>query len=159
MLCIALTSAVVTGINGFMLGSSKLVGALSAYRLFPEKYKEKNKVGVNENAIKFVTLIGLIAPFFGRQVILYIVDMSSLLAAIAYFYVCYISSKIAASKLESYLSKIGAAVSFIFILLLVVPTSPARLSFPSIIFMILWVMAGVFYYRKCSARFKTVRDI
>ena len=159
MLCIALTSAVVTGINGFMLGSSKLVGALSAYRLFPEKYKEKNKVGVNENAIKFVTLIGLIAPFFGRQVILYIVDMSSLLAAIAYLYVCYISSKIAASKLESYLSKIGAAVSFIFILLLVVPTSPARLSFPSIIFMILWVMAGVFYYRKCSARFKTVRDI
>lgn len=30
-------------------------------------------------------------PLFGREVILYIVDLSSLMAAIVYAYVCYIS--------------------------------------------------------------------
>ncbi|MDD3614033.1 MAG: APC family permease [Clostridia bacterium] len=159
LLVVALISAVVSGINGFMLGSSKLIGALAIYKLFPEKYKKKNKAGVNENAIKFVTLVGLIAPFFGRQVILYIVDMSSLLAALAYAYVCYISSKLGKNRLERHLSKLGVFVSIIFIALLVIPVSPARLSGPAIMFMVAWVIAGVFYYRKCNAAYKTAQDI
>ncbi len=158
LLTISLISAVVSGINGFMLGSSKLIGALSLYGLFPEKYKEKNKAGVYENAIKFVTLIGLIAPFIGREVILYIVDMSSLLAALAYLYVCYISYRIGKNKVEKYLSLIGVFVSAIFMGLLIIPTSPARLSIPSIIFMIIWVIAGVFYYRKYNVKYKAVRE-
>ncbi len=159
LLTIALISAVVSGINGFMLGSSKLIGALSIYKLFPEKYQKKNKAGVNENAIKFVTLVGLIAPFIGRQVILYIVDMSSLLAALAYLYVCYISSKISKNRLERYLSWVGVILSMVFVGLLIIPKSPARLSLPSIIFMFIWVIAGIFYYRTCSVRYKTARDI
>lgn len=159
LLSIALTSAVIGGINGFMLGSCKLIGALSIYGLFPEKYREKNKAGVYENGIKFVTLVSLIAPFFGRQVIIYIVDMSSLLAALAYLYVCYISYRIGKNKAEKYLSMVGTVLSIIFIGLLVIPISPARLSFPSMIFMFIWIIAGVFYYRKCSVKLKTVRHI
>lgn len=158
-LIIALISAVVSGINGFMLGSSKLIGALSTYRLFPEKYKEKNKAGVNENGIKFVAFVSLIAPFIGREVILYIVDMSSLLAALAYLYVCYISYKIGKNKVERFLSMVGVILSIIFIGLLIVPTSPARLSIPSMIFMLIWIIAGAFYYRKCNIKYKAARDI
>src|SRR5690606_37350140 len=110
---------------GFMLGSCKLIGALSIYGLFPEKYREKNKAVVYENGIKFVTLVSLIAPFFGRQVIIYIVDMSSLLAALAYLYVCYISYRIGKNKAEKYLSMVGTVLSIIFIGLLVIPISPA----------------------------------
>lgn len=159
LLVIALTSAVIGGINGFMLGSCKLIGALSTYKLFPQKYKEKNKVGVYENGIKFVTLVSLIAPFFGREVIIYIVDMASLLAAVAYLYVCYISYKIGKNKRERYFSMIGVIVSMIFIGLLIIPTSPARLSVPSIIFMFIWIITGAFYYRKCKIKLNTVKDI
>lgn len=159
MLVIALTSAVIGGINGFMLGSCKLIGALSIYKLFPEKYKEKNKAGVYENGIKFVTLVSLIAPFFGREVIIYIVDMSSLLAALAYLYVCYISYRIGKNNVEKYLSLVGVFVSIIFIALLIIPTSPARLSLPSVVFMIIWVITGAFYYRKCNIKYKVAKDI
>jgi len=93
LLIISLAGAVAGGINGFMLGSSKLIGALSRYKLIPAKYKEKNKNGVFENGVKFIAVVSLIAPWFGREVIIYIVDMSSLLAAVAYFYVCYIGFK------------------------------------------------------------------
>ncbi|MBZ2175019.1 APC family permease [Schnuerera sp. xch1] len=148
LLIIALAAAVTGGINGFMLSSSKLIGALSNYGLFPSKYKERNKVGVFEKGIKFVAIISLIAPWFGREVIIYIVDMSSLLAALAYFYVCYISSKIVKNRREKYLSSIGSFISIAFIGLLVIPWSPGRLSIPSILFVILWIVAGFFYYRK-----------
>lgn len=148
LLVIALAAAVTGGINGFMLSSSRLIGALSNYGFFPVKYKNQNKSGVFENGIRFVTFISLIAPFFGRQVIIYIVDMASLLAALAYFYVCYISYKITKVKKEKYLSLGGSFVSLIFIGLLVVPWSPAKLSAPSIIFMALWIALGYSYYRK-----------
>lgn len=155
MLIIALGAAVTGGINGFMLSSSRLIGSLSEYGFFPAKYKEQNKAGVFKNAIKFVTFISLIAPFIGRQVIIYIVDMASLLAAIAYFYVCYISLKILKGKKEKYFSLTGSIISLIFIGLLVMPFSPARLSTPSIIFMILWVIVGFFYYRRyCNSKIK-----
>lgn len=148
LLVIALAAAVTGGINGFMLSSSKLIGSLSTYGLFPSKYKEKNKAGVFEKGIRFVAFISLIAPWFGREVIIYIVDMSSLLAAIAYFYVCYISSKFAKKKKEKYISLAGCFVSLVFIALLLIPWSLGRLSLPSLIFMLLWIIVGFFYYRR-----------
>lgn len=154
LLLIALTAAVTSGINGFMLSASRLIGALSNYGFFPAKYKEQNKAEVFENGIKFVTFISLIAPLFGRQVILYIVDMASLLAAITYCYVCFISFKISKEKRQKYSSLMGSFVSLIFIALLVIPFSPARLSIPSMIFIAVWSIAGFFYYMKYCANWQ-----
>lgn len=153
LLIISLAGAVSSGINGFMLGSSKLIGALSMYGLVPAKYEKENKNGVFENGVKFVTLVSLIAPWFGREVIIYIVNMSSLLAAVAYFYVCYIGFK-HSKGLDRYFSAVGAIVSLIFIGLLIIPGSPAKLSSPSMILMILWALLGYFYYNKYSKTMK-----
>lgn len=153
LLIISLAGAVSSGINGFMLGSSKLIGALSMYGLVPAKYEKENKNGVFENGVKFVTLVSLIAPWFGREVIIYIVNMSSLLAAVAYFYVCYIGFK-HSKGLDRYFSAVGAIFSLIFIGLLIIPGSPAKLSSPSMILMILWALLGYFYYNKYSKTMK-----
>lgn len=153
LLIISLIGAVSGGINGFMLGSSKLIGALSRYRFIPAKYKKKNNNGVFEKGIKFITIVSLIAPWFGREVIIYIVDMSSLLAAVAYFYVCYIGIK-HSSGLDRYMSAMGAFVSIIFIGLLIIPGSPASLRRPSMIITILWIILGCFYYKGYSNRMK-----
>lgn len=149
LLIISLAGAVAGGINGFMLGSSKLIGSLSRYKLIPEKYNMENQNGVFENGVKFVTLVSLIAPWFGRKVIIYIVDMSSLLAATAYFYVCYIGFKNSKGA-NRILSLIGALVSILFIGLLVIPGSPSRLGLPSMVLLLLWAMFGYFYYKKYS---------
>lgn len=153
LLIISLIGAVSGGINGFMLGSSKLIGSLSRYGLIPEKYKRENDNGVFANGVKFVALVSLIAPWLGREVIIYIVDMSSLLAAVAYFYVCYISFKHSAGC-DRYFSAIGALVSIVFIGLLIIPGSPASLRTPSMLLTILWTILGYFYYKKYSNSMK-----
>ncbi len=153
LLIISLTGAVAGGINGFMLGSSKLIGSLSVYGLIPIKYKKENHNGVFENGVKFVALISLIAPWFGREAIIYIVDMSSLLSAIAYFYVCYIGFKNSKGS-NRYLSAMGAFISLVFIGLLTIPGSPGRLSSPSMVLMLLWGVLGYLYYRRYSNTMK-----
>ncbi|HBL06775.1 APC family permease [Clostridium sp. UBA7791] len=155
LLIISLAGAVAGGINGFMLGSSKLIGALSRYKLIPAKYKEKNKNDVFENGVKFIAVVSLIAPWFGREVIIYIVDMSSLLAAVAYFYVCYIGFKNSIG-VDKYFSALGAFIGLVFIGLLIIPGSPARLSRPSMVLVILWAVLGYFYYKKYSKTMKSI---
>ena len=150
LLVISLAGAVAGGINGFMLSSSKLVGALSSYKLIPDKYQNVNDNHVFHNGIKLVALVSLIAPWFGREVIIYIVDMSSFLAAVAYFYVCYIGIK-DSQGLDKTLSAIGAFFSLTFMLLLILPGSPARLSGISMLFMVVWSLVGFIYYKKYAS--------
>ena len=113
----------------------------------PDKYKEENNNGVFHNGIKLVALISLIAPWFGRESIIYIVDMSSFLAAVAYFYVCYIGLKNSRGS-DRIFSILGAAVSILFMGLLIIPGSPARLSTTSMILMVMWALVGFVYYKQ-----------
>ncbi len=158
LLVMSLAGAVAGGINGFTLSSSKLIGALAKYRLIPAKYNKENDNGVFENGVKFVALVSLIAPWFGREVIIYIVNMSSLLAAIGYFYVCYIGFK-HSTGLDKYFSAVGALVSITFMGLLIIPGSPGRLSTPSIVLVILWAVLGYFYYKRYSKIMKNTPNL
>lgn len=147
MLLISLSGAVSSGINGFMLGGSRLVSALSQYELMPKKYQEENENGVTKNAIIFIMAISLIAPWFGRQVIVYIVDMSSLLAALVYAYVSWISLQKTKGVMKIF-NFLGLIVSVSFILLLTLPSSPGRLTLPSFLFLIAWTLLGIVYYHR-----------
>lgn len=79
-LIVALAGAVLGGINAFTLASSKLIGALAEHRFLPRRPPRHTL----RNAILVVLAISLATPWVGREVINYIVDMSSLLAAVAY---------------------------------------------------------------------------
>lgn len=152
LVIISLVGAVAGGINGFMLSSSKLMGSLSQYKLIPSRYSEKNNKGVYNHAINFVAIVSLLAPWFGRKVIIYIVDMSSLLAAVAYFYVSYIGFKHSITAKSRCLTAMGVLVSMIFMGLLLIPGSPARLSGPSMILLILWALLGLIYYKRYTSK-------
>lgn len=146
MLLFAVIGAVVGGINGFMISGSKLVSSLGEYRFLNKKYASFNRAGANQKSIIFVLIVSLIAPWFGREVISYIVDMSSLLASIAYLYVCFIGIRKSKTKVELILSSLGALFSFGFIVLLISPFSPAFLSTMPFIFLIIWWGFGIVYY-------------
>lgn len=146
MLLLAVIGAVVGGINGFMISSSKLVSSLGEYRLLNKKYASYNQAGANQKSIIFVLIVSLIAPWFGREVISYIVDMSSLLAAIAYMYVCYIGIRKSNTRKERMLAYLGTLFSAGFIALLLVPFSPAFLSEMPFLFLIVWWIIGFIYY-------------
>ena len=147
LLIIALCAAVWSGINGFMICSSKLLGSIAKYGLVPSSIGNINNSGVFNNSIKFVTIVSLVAPWFGREVIIWIVDMSSLGAAIAYFYVSYISIKKVKTKGGKLIGCIGVAISILFMLLLLVPISPAALGIEPIVALIMWSCLGIIFYR------------
>lgn len=145
LLALSLAGAVAGGINGFTMAGSKLAGAMATYSFLPEKLSLVNKQGVFHHGVKFIAAVSLLAPWFGRAVIIYIVDMSSLLAAITYFYVCYIAAK-SVKGIEKIQATIGAAVSLSFIALLVIPGSPGRLSGGALIALAVWTVLGLIYY-------------
>ncbi len=147
---IALSAAVTSGINGFMISTSKLMGSIANHHIIPKKYAYINKNGVFQNAILFATTISLIAPWFGREVILWIVDMSSLGAAIAYFYVCFIAIKLGNTIFRKILSILGMLASILTVSLLLIPPSspPAALGKESLIALILWIVLGIIFYIK-----------
>ena len=147
IMLIALAAAVIGGINGFMIASSKLVASLSERKHLGPKYSIKNDKGVQPYAILFVCAISLIGAFVGRRVIIYIVDMASVLAAVAYMYVSYISISLAKSKIDKVKCALGALISAGFIVLLMFPGSPAQLSKEAFISLILWTLCGVLVYQ------------
>lgn len=147
LLALSLAGAVAGGINGFTLAGSKLAGAMSTYGFLPEKLSQVNKQGVFHHGVKFIALISLLAPWFGRAVIIYIVDMSSLLAAITYFYVSYIAAK-SVQGIEKVQAVIGSVVSLSFIALLIIPGSPGRLSGGALIALVIWTVLGLLYYTR-----------
>lgn len=150
MLIVALCAAVWSGINGFMICSSKLLGGIALHDMLPAQIGHINKDGVFNKAILFITGASLIAPWFGRQVIIWIVDMSSLGAAIAYFYVSLISFRICPSTQGKVFGIIGIMVSILFVLLILLPMSPAFLGKEALILLFLWIGIGViFYLKKC----------
>lgn len=150
-LVIALSAAVTSGINGFMISTSKLMGSISNHQMVPKRYSYVNENGVLRNAVLFATVISLIAPWFGREVILWIVDMSSLGAAIAYFYVCLIAFRISQGNFKKFLSLLGIIASSATILLLLIPSSPAALGRESLIALGLWIVLGSIFYIRIVA--------
>ena len=143
----ALFSAVTGGINGFMIGSSKLLGAIAKEKLSPAFLGEKNEKGLYPNAILFIAGVSLIGPWIGREVIILIVDMASVLAALAYGYVGFIGIKKSASVFEKASCALACGIALLFIALLLWPTSPARLGAGSIVFLIAWTVLGILFYR------------
>lgn len=143
----ALFSAVTGGINGFMIGSSKLLGAISKEKLSPAFLGKKNEKGLYPKAILFIAAVSLIGPWIGREVIILIVDMASVLAALAYTYVGFIGIRKSISGFKKAACVLAALIGLIFIGLLLIPGSPAQLSTGSIIFLVAWTILGILFYR------------
>jgi len=151
---IALFSAVTGGINGFMIGSSKLLGAIANEKLSPAFLGEKNEKGLYPKAILFIAAVSLIAPWIGRDVIILIVDMASVLAALAYSYVGFIGIRCSKKTLEKLACILTVIIGLIFIGLLLIPGSPAQLSLGSVLFLIAWTVLGILFYRFGTKRRK-----
>ena len=152
LLVVALAGAVMGGINGFTLASSKLIASLARHRFLPVTLLRTNDRHVFDRAVLAVLGISLLAPWAGREVVNYVVDMSSLLAAVAYAYTCFISTRVARTRPKGALSAVGLLCSTGFIALLLWPGSPGRLSGFAMVFLLVWVVLGAVVYRSTRTR-------
>ena len=150
---VALICAVLSGIIGFYMATSRLLFSMAREQALPAwfgKLDEKHKTP--KNAILFIMVISLTAPWFGREVLNWVVDMSSIGAAIGYGYTCLSTYRTLKANPQDHkpvlkaLSVIGSIFALIFVGLLLIPGMPSYLAFESRICLLIWCVLGIIFY-------------
>ncbi|MBD1222168.1 APC family permease [Virgibacillus halodenitrificans] len=172
LLSFALLMGVFTGLNGFYMTTSRLLFAMGRAKVLPNIFSKLHpKHNTPHIGILFTLALTIMAPFFGREALLWVVDMSALGVTIAYFYACFVAYKLfkwndkkvpnerpfmIVAPGRKFLSLLGTICSAAFFLLLVVPGSPGFLSLPSWIALFVWIgLGGIFFL----VRFKSYRAV
>ncbi|MBP2076176.1 APC family permease [Oceanobacillus polygoni] len=173
ILVVALTMGIFTGLIGFILSSSRLLFAMSRAKILPEVFSNLHpKYKTPYIGIIFVVILSMFAPWFGREALLWVVDMSSVGVTIAYFYTCFTAFKLfkwkkdanfngklnTVSPSKKVVSFIGLLTSLVFLGLLLVPGSPAYLGVESRIALVAWVVLGVIFYLMKRKQFNKVPE-
>ncbi|MEG1447934.1 MAG: APC family permease, partial [Oscillospiraceae bacterium] len=149
ILVTAMVCAVVSGINGFYLSSSRLIYSMANKDVLPKSLGELSSNGTPAKAIIFIMAMSMIAPWFGREVLGWIVDMCSVGISIAYLITCYVAFKISkngGNKKVRVFGFLGMIVSVVFLIILLVPGMPGFLSVPSLAFLGIWTVLGIAFY-------------
>lgn len=151
---IAVLGAILSGIVGFYMATSRLLFAMAREGALPRWFGELSKNHrVPKNAILFHMAISLFAPFLGRVVLGWLVDMSSLGAAIGYGYTSAAAFKYAKEEGNKGIMVTGVigtimAVVFAVILLIPIPGLHCSLGKQSYVCLLIWSVLGVLFVRK-----------
>ncbi|RHW30812.1 APC family permease [Oceanobacillus profundus] len=172
LLSFALIMGILTGLNGFYMSASRLLFAMGRAKVIPAAFGKLHRSHKTPHAgILFTLAFTLFAPFFGREALLWVVDMSALGVTIAYFYTCFIAYRLfkwsdsnnkrnnkraTVSPGRKFLCLLGILSSAGFLLLLIVPGSPGFLSTPSWIALFVWLILGALFF---LVKFKHIRAI
>jgi amino acid transporter len=167
---IAMLCAVLSGMNAFYLAASRLLFSMSYADALPGMFGELHpEYGTPDKATYFLLIISLVCPWFGRSVLVWIVDMTCVGAAVGFTYTCATATMM--SKKEGLtgqmvISAIGTVLSAFFIILSFIPGSPGFLSKPSFVILGIWIVLGIIFYFMIKDRFlhgkwegKTVEEI
>src|SRR5699024_6883475 len=161
VLVISLSMGIFTGLNGFTMAASRLLFAMARATILPKSFEKVHpKYGTPHIAVIFTILLSALAPWFGREALEWVVDMSSIGVSIAYFYTCLTAFKLfkwdqrdvidrtkqEAAPVKKIISLIGMIASLVFVALLLVPGSPAFLGMESRITLIIWIVIGIIFY-------------
>jgi amino acid transporter len=151
---ISVFSACLTGIIGFYMAASRLLYSMARENVIPKFFSRLTESNhTPKNAIVFIFTISLLGPVFGRTVLGWVVDMSSLGAAIGYGYTSAAAFKYAkkdGNKGIMVTGIIGIVMSIMFAVLLLVPLPGLNcsLSIPAYICLSVWTILGIIFYKK-----------
>ncbi len=150
VLCIGVLSALFSGINGFFITTSKIFERLSITCFIPATLIKQNRFNVSYRVVYVIGFISCVMVIFGRESLLYIVDMSCVGIIVGFLYVSIISLLLKQRERQriSISSLLALGLSIIFGLLIFVPFSPAALKLPSIIALAIWVLAGILLFAR-----------
>ena len=146
----AMFCAVISGMNAFYISTSRLMYAMAKEGSLPKWFEKlSRKYGTPTNAILFTMVMSLFAPWFGREILIWIVDMTSVGAAIVFAYTtasAAIIGKRNGNRKYTVFGIIGCVFSLFFLSLLVIPGMPGYLSFQSRVVLLVWIAIGVAFY-------------
>jgi len=149
-LALALLSAIIAGINGFYMASSRLLFAMARGKILPDFFGVLDtKYHTPKNAILFILGISLIAPWFGRNVLSWIVGTSSVGASIGYLYTSLASYKLYKKEHGKIYppALFGSIAGVAFLFLLLVPGLNSSISMPTAVIIVVWGLLGYSFYK------------
>lgn len=150
VLGVAMFCAVVSGMNAFYISTSRLMYAMAKEGSLPKWFEHLSpKYGTPSNAILFTMAMSLFAPWFGREILLWIVDMTSVGAAIVFAYTTGSAAVIGyknGSMKYTVFGIVGCLFSLFFLSLLIIPGMPGYLTFQSRVVLFVWILIGVAFY-------------
>lgn len=124
-----------------------MIYAVSLEEALPKCFSKLHPIyGTPTRAIVFIWIISIIAPWFGREVLNWIVDMTSVGSALVFVYTtasAYKISKRNGDIKQEITSIAGCFFSVCFLGLLLIPGMPGFLSEQSLIVLGVWSLIGV----------------
>ena len=152
---VAVSCAVLSGIMGFYLASSRLMYSMSRDGYLPEFFgKIDEKYGTPKNAMIFCIIVSLSGPILGREALGWFVDMSAIGASIGFMFTC--MSTIVTMRRNNdnspflkWMAILGATFSMIFIVLQLVPIpglEGVHFGGESYVLLVVWIVLGIMFY-------------
>ncbi len=152
VLVLTVLGGVVTGLVGNTVAAGRLVSAMARDGMMPEKLGSLDKNGVPRYAIMAIMAVSVFIPLFGRTAVGWIVDVTTVGAAIVYAYVSACAMKKAHNESNALVTAtglIGLLISLIFLLYYLVPNLLAvtAMSRESYLILTLWSVLGLIVFR------------
>ena len=159
---VGVSCAVLSGIMGFYLASSRLMYSMSRDGYLPAWFGEIDaKYGTPRNAMIFCIIVSLSGPILGREALGWFVDMSAIGASIGYFFTC--ASALVTAKRDGdgsgflkTMATIGVVFSVAFMVLQLIPIpglSGVHFGQESYIMLVVWMAMGLIFYMKQRRNF------
>lgn len=155
LLGLAVSSAVLSGIMGFYLASSRLMYSMSRDGYLPKVFsKIDGRYGTPRNAMLFCIIISLSGPVLGREALGWFVDMSAIGASIGFFFTCASTLVVMkrdkdGSSLLRIMALLGVLFSITFVILQLIPIpglNGVHFGKESYILLLVWIIIGIIFF-------------
>ena len=160
---LGVSCAVLSGIMGFYLASSRLIFSMSRDGYLPAWFGVVDpRYGTPRNAVLFCILVSLSGPILGREALGWFVDMSAIGASIGYFFTCagtliMMKRDGDGSAFLKAMASVGVAFTIAFIILQLVPIpglSGVHFGKESYLMLLVWILLGLAFYRRQKDMFR-----
>ncbi len=150
----AVLSAILSGIMGFYMASSRLIFSMGREGYLPKVFGTVDKKhSVPQVAILFCLIFSLVGPFLGRNALSWFVDMASIGTSIGFGFTC-LAAFLTMKKdkdgnlFTKILTILGFAFGCLFVVIQLVPIGNLGVNFsiPSYIILGVWIVLGVAFY-------------
>lgn len=157
---------VITSWNSFLIGGSRAIFSMAESKMIPSRFaKLHKKHKTPTNALLLIGVLSLAAPFFGKQMLVWISDAASLACCLAYLMVS--MSFLILRKKEPELHRpfkvkhykfVGITASVLsgfMVVMYLIPGSGATLTWQEFIIVGGWTLLGIIFYVMCKRKYKT----
>lgn len=154
---VGVSCAVLSGIMGFYLASSRLMYSMSRDGYLPKWFgKVDRRFGTPRNAMIFCVAVSLSGPILGREALGWFVDMCAIGASIGYFFTA--AATLITTKRDKdgsaflkIMATVGVCFSVIFMILQLIPIpglNGVHFGKESYIMLIVWIVLGAIFYAR-----------